>query len=64
MDLLPDRAVSIAQAMQIAGVSRRTIYYWIAAGKLSYRRTAGGQIRIREASLWRDPAPKAEPVCA
>lgn len=49
-----DRTVSILKACEIAGVSRRTIYNWINAGKLTYRRTAGGQIRIFESSLWRD----------
>lgn len=51
-----DRTVSIMKACDIAGVSRRTIYNWIKAGKLAYRRTAGGQIRIFESSLWQDPA--------
>lgn len=43
----PDRrTVNIAQACAIAGVSRRSIYYWLEAGKVEYVRTAGGKIRI------------------
>lgn len=48
-----DRTVTIAQAQAIAGVSRRTIYNWLGAGKLVYIRTAGGRVRIMESSLWR-----------
>jgi predicted site-specific integrase-resolvase len=36
-------------------VSRRTIYNWIAAGKVEYVRTAGGSIRIFADTLWRNP---------
>jgi excisionase family DNA binding protein len=53
--------VSIARAGEIVGVSRRTIYNWIAGGKIQYVRTAGGSIRIFEDSLWREPqSPVAE----
>lgn len=45
------RTVCIMEATQIAGVSRRTIYNWINAGKLEYKRTAGGSIRIYEDTL-------------
>jgi excisionase family DNA binding protein len=38
----------------VVGVSRRTIYNWISAGKVEYVRTAGGAIRIFADSLWRD----------
>jgi excisionase family DNA binding protein len=51
------RAVSIAQACAAVGVSRRTIYNWIAAGKVEYVRTAGGAVRIFEDTLWRSPQP-------
>lgn len=44
--------VNIAQAVAIAGVTRRTIYNWINAGKLRYTRTAGGRLRIDPASLF------------
>ena len=37
------------------GVSRRTIYNWMAAGKVEYVRTAGGAVRILEDTLWRGP---------
>lgn len=49
-----ERTVTIAEAQQVAGVSRRTIYNWLKAGKLVYKRTAGGSVRIFESSLWRD----------
>jgi excisionase family DNA binding protein len=56
---LDRRAISIAQACASVGVSRRTIYNWIAAGKVEYVRTAGGAVRIFEDSLWRTPQPTA-----
>ena len=40
----------------MVGVSRRTIYNWIAGGKVQYVRTAGGSVRIFADTLWRDPA--------
>jgi len=43
------------RACELVGVSRRTIYNWITAGKVEYVRTAGGSIRIFVDSLWRDP---------
>jgi len=45
--------VNVAQACAIAGVSRRTIYYWIVLGKIEYVRTAGGSIRIFSDTLFR-----------
>jgi len=47
--------LSIMQACSRTGVSRRTIYNWIAANKVEYVRTAGGSIRIFEDTLWREP---------
>ena len=38
--------VSIRQAGEFYGVSRRTIYNWIAAGKVTTQRTPGGSTRI------------------
>ena len=38
----------------MVGVSRRTIYNWLSAGKIEYVRTAGGSVRIFVDSLWRD----------
>ena len=48
------QTVSIMKACEAVGVSRRTIYNWISAGKVEYVRTAGGSIRIFTDSLWRD----------
>ena len=45
--------VSIMKACEVVGVSRRTIYNWISAGKVEYVRTAGGSIRIFADTLWR-----------
>ena len=50
------QTLSIMKACEVVGVSRRTIYNWIAAGKVEYVRTAGGSIRIFADSLWRDAA--------
>jgi excisionase family DNA binding protein len=47
--------LSIAQAMARVGVSRRSIYNWLSAGKLEYVRTAGGSIRIFADTLWQQP---------
>jgi excisionase family DNA binding protein len=53
------QTLSIMQACEVVGVSRRTIYNWIAAGKVQYVRTAGGSVRIFADTLWRD-ASRAE----
>jgi excisionase family DNA binding protein len=53
--MLDRKTVSIANAGQLVGVSRRTIYNWIAGGKVQYVRTAGGSIRIFADTLWREP---------
>ena len=50
------QTLSIMKACEVVGVSRRTIYNWISAGKVEYVRTAGGSIRIFADSLWRDAA--------
>jgi excisionase family DNA binding protein len=47
--------VTIGEACLIAGVSRRTVYNWLQAGKLTTRRTAGGNLRIAADSLWQKP---------
>jgi excisionase family DNA binding protein len=47
--------VSIMKACELVGVSRRTVYNWIAEGKVQYVRTAGGSIRIFVDTLWRPP---------
>ena len=48
------QTLSIMKACETVGVSRRTIYNWIAAGKVEYLRTAGGSVRIFADTLWRD----------
>jgi excisionase family DNA binding protein len=48
------QTLSIMKACEAVGVSRRTIYNWISAGKVEYIRTAGGSIRIFADTLWRD----------
>lgn len=49
------KTLSIMKACELVGVSRRTIYNWIAGGKVDYVRTAGGSIRIFADTLWREP---------
>ena len=49
------QTLSIMKACELVGVSRRTIYNWIASGKVEYVRTAGGSVRIFADSLWRSP---------
>ena len=44
--------VTINQAMNIDGVSRRTIYNWINNNKIDYCRTASGSIRIVKDTLF------------
>jgi excisionase family DNA binding protein len=45
--------ISILDAAALVGVSRRSIYNWLHAGKLTAQRTAGGSVRIETTSLWR-----------
>jgi excisionase family DNA binding protein len=54
------KTLSILQACQHVGVSRRTIYNWINSGKVEYVRTAGGSVRIFADSLWRKPDAQAD----
>lgn len=56
------KTLSITQACELVGVSRRTIYNWIAGGKVEYVRTAGGSVRIFVDTLWRDPRAGAAPT--
>jgi excisionase family DNA binding protein len=51
------QTISIMKACEVVGVSRRTIYNWMAGGKVEYVRTAGGSVRIFADSLWRAPNP-------
>jgi excisionase family DNA binding protein len=54
------QTLSIMKACEAVGVSRRTIYNWISAGKVEYVRTAGGSIRIFADTLWRDAAARTQ----
>lgn len=54
MKTVERKTISIMTACATAGVSRRTIYNWINAGKIEYVRTAGGSVRIFEDTLWRE----------
>ena len=56
------QTLSIMKACEVVGVSRRTIYNWISAGKVEYVRTAGGSIRIFADSLWRDASAPTRPA--
>ena len=49
------KTISIMKACELVGVSRRTIYNWLANGKIEYVRTAGGSVRIFADTLWRPP---------
>jgi len=49
--------LTIQQAMARTAVSRRTIYNWMAEGRVAYVRTAGGCVRIFEDTLFRQEEP-------
>jgi len=55
MNTLERQTVSIPRACGLVSVSRRTIYNWMASGKVQYVRTAGGSVRIFADTLWRGP---------
>ena len=59
-DMMDRKTISIMKACELVGVSRRTIYNWIASGKVEYVRTAGGSVRIFVDTLWRDPGRAGE----
>ena len=50
------KLLTVNQACQTVGVSRRTIYNWISTGRVEYVRTAGGNVRIFADSLLRSPS--------
>lgn len=51
----PHRTIlTIDEACNRVGVSRRTIYNWITAKKIEWFRTAGGSIRIYADTLFRE----------
>ena len=56
------KTISIMKACELVGVSRRTIYNWLASGKIEYVRTAGGSVRIFVDTLWRDPNDNNRPA--
>ena len=58
---LDRQTLSIMRACEVVGVSRRTIYNWMASGKVEYVRTAGGSVRIFADTLWRWPEPVGSP---
>lgn len=63
--MIEDRkTISIIKACELVGVSRRTIYNWIASGKVQYVRTAGGSVRIFADTLWREPNTGASEAAA
>lgn len=54
LERIPDqdgRSVLIDQAMQMLGVSRRTVYYWIRQGRLRTIRTRCGSQRVLLSSI-------------
>ncbi len=53
------RSVSINQAATLMQVSRRTIYYRIAQGRLQTVRTLGGSQRVLIESIHQQPKPMA-----
>jgi excisionase family DNA binding protein len=58
--MMERKTISIMKACELVGVSRRTIYNWIASGKVEYIRTAGGSVRIFVDTLWREPGRAGE----
>jgi len=54
--------VNVTQALARCQISRRTLYNWLAAGKVEYVRTAGGAVRIFEDSLFRAPPAEGWPA--
>ncbi len=49
------KTISIRQACELVDVSRRTIYNWIASGKVERARTVTSSTRIFVDTLWRTP---------
>lgn len=49
--------LSIREACNLVGVSRRTMYIWLSEGKLKYKRNAAGHIRIFEGTLFSHDTP-------
>ena len=53
------QTISIRKACELVDVSRRTIYNWMASGKVETIRTAGGSVRIFVDTLWQTPEDSA-----
>lgn len=62
MNAVERKIVSIPRACELVSVSRRTIYNWMASGKVQYVRTAGGSVRIFADTLWRSPEAESHHV--
>ncbi len=59
-DGIGDRVtLSVTQAGDLVGVSRRTIYNWLESGKVEYVRHAGGAVRIFADTLFRPAESRA-----
>lgn len=54
------KTVTITGATALVGVSRRTMYNWMKAGKVEFIRTASGTRRIFVDTLWQGGAPLAK----
>jgi excisionase family DNA binding protein len=53
MDALKRETVPLIRAAELCGVSRRTVYNWLASGKIQAVRTAGGAVRVFTDSLFK-----------
>jgi excisionase family DNA binding protein len=49
--------LNITEAAETCGVSRRTIYNWLATNKIQAVRTAGGCVRVYADTLFRELKP-------
>ena len=56
------KTISIMKAGELVDVSRRTIYNWMASGKVEYVRTAGGSVRIFVDTLWQTAGTAEKPI--
>lgn len=54
--------LNIQQACDRAGCSKRTMYYWVKAGKVEAVRTPGGKLRIVAESLFTPVTPNRQPA--
>ena len=48
---------TIKDACERVKVSRRTMYTWLAKGRVEHIRTAGGHVRVFVDSLWQSEVP-------